>query len=789
MMKYAKQTLRYRVAVACLIVALMVSGMAAPAEAAADSDNTFTFSSGGVAVSGSGTGYEIDGTDLTITASGIYTITGSGTEGTVTVKKELAGVTLILNGLTLSSSETSPITINKSSQVTIQVAGVNVITDDENIDEESTNVNFEGAGIKVKSGGSLELTGSGTLTVNGNCKNGIKGGAEASIMVDGPTLNISAANDALSSDDSVTVKSGTLNLTAEGDGIQASPDADDTASAGTVIINGGTFNIEAQGDGIQGEGGVSVIAGTFDIQTGGGYKATLGEEDSAKGIKSAANVNLTGGTYIIDSADDTIHANGNVTVEGGTYTISTGDDALHADYVLNVGVKGGSGPSITITASVEGFEGAVVNLYSGNGSIIASDDGINAANSDLENSYAFAINCYDGTWKINAMGDAIDSNKDINMYGGLIEAFGAQNSGNSALDYDGSAAYEGGTVLAVGMSGMAQGFSSGTYVSFGSMSMMGGGPGGQGGTPPQMNGGNIPAPPEGTENANGQRPTGQQPGGQRPEGQQGQGGPQNSGSSSTFTISAGSSIVIKDSAGNVLYTATGLRTADSVIFADDSLVSGQTYALYIDGTQVATATAVTGTGSMNQGGGPAGSGFPFLDVANTRWYYDAVRTVYQKEIMKGTSNTAFSPEESMTRGMLAQILYNLAGSPKTEKDAGFADVGADAWYANAVNWAVEAGIISGYGSGRFGPDDAVTREQMSALLYRYAEHKGYDTSKTTNLNGYGDGGSVSEYARTAMNWANAMGLITGTDKQLLLPLGNTTRAQAASILMRFVNAF
>lgn len=799
-MTYAKPKMKHRIAAAFFAAMLMASVPVIPAAAAAV-NNTFTFSNSGIAVSGSGTGCEIDGTDLKITDSGTYTVTGSASEGTITIKKELTDVTLILAGLTLSASETAPITINKASEVTIQVKDTNVITDNEDIDEESTSETFEGAGIKVKSGSTLALTGSGTLTVNGNCKNGIKGAAEASVTVDGPTLNITAANDALSADASVTVKSGTLNLTAAGDGIQASPDTDDTVSAGTVTVTGGTFAIKAQGDGIQGEGDVNIKAGTFDIVTGGGYQATLADDASAKGIKSAADVNLTGGTYAIDSADDALHAKGDLSVKGGTYTIASADDALHADYTLNVGIKAGTGPKITVTSSVEGLEGAVVNLYAGNGNIASSDDGVNAANSELTG-YDFAINIYDGTWNIDAQGDGLDSNRDINMYGGEIEAFGAANAGNSAFDYDGTATYEGGTLLAVGMSGMAQGFSSGTYVAFGNTSRMGGGaPGGRGGMPGNANntaageeqgfsGGQGGTPSErpnageGFDNRDGTPPDRNDSATGMPQGDS-----QKAADASAFTIAKGSSIVIKDSAGNTLYTATGLRTANSVIFAEDDLVSGQTYTLYIDGTEVATATAVSGASGGNQGGGSSDSVLPFRDISSGSWYYSSVRTVYEEKIMTGTSDTAFNPDGSLTRAMLAQILYNLSGSPKTDTDAGFADVSTDAWYADAVNRAAEAGIISGYSDDKFGPNDTATREQMATFLYRYAAYKGYDTDKTADLSDYEDSGTISAYAQTAVKWANASGLITGTDQQQLLPLHNTTRAQTAAILERLSSAF
>lgn len=358
----------------------------------------------------------------------------------------------------------------------------------------------------------------------------------------------------------------------------------------------------------------------------------------------------------------------------------------------------------------------------------------------------------------------------------------ASASGDSALDYDGTGAYEGGTFLAVGMSGMAQGFNSGTYVSFGSLGMMGGGRGGafeiegtrpemsstrpeMTGTPPEMGG--IPA-----EKQNGtreQRQDFQAPGGQSEQG------------ASAFTIASGSSIVIKNSAGNTLYTATGMKTANSVIFADDSLVSGQEYTLYIDGGQVAAATAATGSSTV--------SPFRFVDVGSNRWYYNDVYKAYEKNMMKGSSSTFFNPDANITRAMLVQILYNLEGNPEVDADTAFNDVKTGTWYEDAVNWAVKEGIVFGVDDNRFGSDDILTREQMAVLLHRYAVYKNYDSSETADLSKYGDSGDISQYAQEAMKWANAAGLIVGTDKEQLLPGGKTTRAQAASILVRFNDAF
>lgn len=175
---------------------------------------------------------------------------------------------------------------------------------------------------------------------------------------------------------------------------------------------------------------------------------------------------------------------------------------------------------------------------------------------------------------------------------------------------------------------------------------------------------------------------------------------------------------------------------------------------------------------------------PFTDVAPGSWYYDAVRFVYGKGMMNGTSPTAFSPNATTSRGMIVTILYRLEGEPAAGT-ASFTDVPAGQWYSKAVAWAAQNGIVDGYGSGAFGPNDNITREQMAAILYRYASYKGYSVTASSNTSSYSDASQISSYAQTAMSWANATGLITGTSSTTLAPKGNATRAQAAMILMRF----
>ena len=175
----------------------------------------------------------------------------------------------------------------------------------------------------------------------------------------------------------------------------------------------------------------------------------------------------------------------------------------------------------------------------------------------------------------------------------------------------------------------------------------------------------------------------------------------------------------------------------------------------------------------------------FTDVADTDWFADAVQYVSDNGMMNGTSETTFGPNETTTRGMIVTILYRLEGEPEAEATSAFADVAADMYYADAVNWAAANNIVTGYDDTSFGPDDTITREQMAAILYRYAQYKGYDvTTGGMALNEYTDAGQISEYAVPAMQWANENGLITGSTATTIEPQGTALRAEEATILMR-----
>ena len=179
------------------------------------------------------------------------------------------------------------------------------------------------------------------------------------------------------------------------------------------------------------------------------------------------------------------------------------------------------------------------------------------------------------------------------------------------------------------------------------------------------------------------------------------------------------------------------------------------------------------------------SGLPFGDVKSADWFYNDVKYVYEKGMMAGTAADVFAPNATTTRAMIVTILYRLEGSPAVTGTSAFVDVPAGQWYTDAVNWAAANQIVKGTSATTFAPNDSITREQMAAILYRYAQYKGYDVTKKADLSGYSDNGQVSAYAKDALAWANAAKLINGVTNTTLAPQGNAIRAQVSAILHRF----
>ncbi len=177
------------------------------------------------------------------------------------------------------------------------------------------------------------------------------------------------------------------------------------------------------------------------------------------------------------------------------------------------------------------------------------------------------------------------------------------------------------------------------------------------------------------------------------------------------------------------------------------------------------------------------TGNPFSDVDSGAWYYDAVQYVHRQGVMNGDGSGRFRPDEMLSRAMLAQILYNREGRPAFTPSVTFTDVAADAWYSDAVLWAAQQGIVNGYGSGRFGPEDPITREQMATILWRYT---GSPAATNSQLH-FSDTDEAGAYAVEALTWAVENNIINGKGGGILDPRGQATRSEAAAMLMRYMD--
>ena len=523
-----------------LVLALAIPTMAASVDTAdtsavVEQSAELTFSNSGITETQAGSGYTIDGTTLTVTTAGTYRIGGSCSEGAIIVSKGLSNVTLILDNLTLASSTTAPIVVKKSATVNIHLEGTSTLTDNEDpANETSTDTTvaeaFEGAAIKVKSGSSATFCGDGNLNVVANAKNGIKGGSTSELIFNqSGTINVSgnakyygattsgaAVNNGIACDGSIVINQGAYIIKAANDGIKSAPDATDetegtvidTESAGTVTINGGTFDLDVDGDGIQADAALNINGGTFDIRTWKGYSVwndTLANEYSCKGLKASGDraeeagiepaLNITGGTFTLNTGDDAVHSDAYVTVTGGTFTIQTGDDGMHGDTSLTIGTEGGlpRDPDITISNSYEGLEGGTVYIYSGRQYVVASDDGVNAAGGSSNGTDPGAgggntfnpgggpggrpggqggpggntnpggtttttgnynIYIYGGDLYVNCDGDGLDSNGGLYLYGGTQAVFSMKSGGdNSPIDADGTISIQGASLFAAGSRG------------------------------------------------------------------------------------------------------------------------------------------------------------------------------------------------------------------------------------------------------------------------------------------------------------------------------------------------
>ena len=459
-----------------------------------------TFSDDGISTSGSGA--TVSGTTVTIEKSGTYLAQGMSDEGNILVKS--SSVVLYLQHLDLSSKTTAPITVNS------KLDGVKII----NIQnttlkdyEDSTTTSGECAAIKVKKKTTVSFENQGLFTLNGECKNIIKGGAEASIIFENSNgeYKITAKNTGIASDGYLEFNLGKYTIISkEGDAIKSNPEDTDTESLGKILVNSGTFNIECLNDAFTAKNNLTIVKGTFDIKTENGYDSTTFDKDasSAKGFKLKNNdtgceIKIYDGEFSLNTADDAFHSNRDLIILKGKYTIYAGDDGVHAGFNLVLGEKGASNDDLDLKVlySYEAIEGMTITINSGKIVATATDDGINAAGGDsgdqpgpgpgprpgpwnetrknLRNkrfgepgpgpfppggrgNASYYISIYGGEVNVFCDGDGIDSNGNIFIHGGDIKVFSQGNRDNEPVDHDGNFTLFNGDLLGVGSRGMEQ---------------------------------------------------------------------------------------------------------------------------------------------------------------------------------------------------------------------------------------------------------------------------------------------------------------------------------------------
>ncbi|MEK2534121.1 carbohydrate-binding domain-containing protein [Tetragenococcus halophilus] len=405
-------------------------------------------------------GVSVDGQTVTINQGGTYVLSGELTDGQVVVNvNEDEKVHLVLNDVTITNQQGPAILVEQAEKVVTTLASdtTNTLTDgdDYQLDGDETEPD-----ATFYSKEDLVINGDGELKVSGNYNNGIRSKDDL-ILVSGE-YTVNAKNNALKGKDSVQILDGSYTLTTEeGDGIQSNNS--DEEDKGYIAIDGGTFKITSGRDGVQAETVVNIQQAEITIKTG---ENETSDEESYKGIKAGNSLLIQNGTFKLTTADDSLHSDGDIAIKDGEFTLDSGDDGIHADNDLTI-----DGGTINVTDSNEGLEASVITINDGDIAVVASDDGLNTSDgssSDTEetagqegapgeeqadDSLLLAIN--GGTLHVDAQGDGLDSNGNIEMTGGTVTVDGPTEDNNGALDYEGDFEVSGGTLIAAGSSGMA----------------------------------------------------------------------------------------------------------------------------------------------------------------------------------------------------------------------------------------------------------------------------------------------------------------------------------------------
>ncbi len=465
-----------------------------------DESNAVQIKLNGSSATASSNSVKINGSTVQITEEATYIISGRLDDGMLVVNApDTAKLQLVFDGVNITSSDCAALYILEADKVFITLADgtQNSLTNGGSF----TPIDGENIDAALYSKQDLTINGSGSLTVTSPAGHGIVG--KDDLVITGGNLQISAASHALDANDSVRFTNAVLTATAGKDGIHC--ENNDDNSRGFVYVSGGRMDIEAEGDGISAGYYLHITDGTFDILAGGGYengaqhssngwggfpggggfgggggrpRASSTDDDSTsmKGIKSVSTMQLDGGTFTIDSADDSLHSDTDMTVGGGTYQIASGDDAIHAEERLTV-----NDGTIRISASYEGLEALHIAVTGGDINLTATDDGLNAAGGTDSSGTGGRDNMFGGgghgfmsgnsdgsivvsggTLYINSSGDGMDANGTLEISGGHTTIVGPTSGDTATLDYDVSGTITGGTFIGTGSSMMAQTFSDST---------------------------------------------------------------------------------------------------------------------------------------------------------------------------------------------------------------------------------------------------------------------------------------------------------------------------------------
>jgi hypothetical protein len=413
-----------------------------------------------------GDGIAVQGSLVTISASGVYEITGTMTNGSIVVdvnkETDTNTVFLVFNGANITSLTSAPIYIKDAKKAVIILENG---TDNSVAGGSGTIVNEDGEpSAAVFSKADLTITGSGTLAVEADYNDGITGKDDLKIT-DG-TLTINSKSDGIVGKDSLIVKNGNITVTAGKDGLRSTNETDE--GKGNIVLQSGQFAVTAANDGLQAAKILQIDDGQINLNSGGGYPGksistgndfggrpgqpnatatsdTKSTEESKKGLKAGQGILINGGSINVSSYDDAVHSNGEIVINGGILSLQSGDDGVRAEN--NILINNGE---IRVKNSYEGLEGSNITVNGGKINTVSSDDGFNINNN------SGVLNINGGEIAINANGDGLDSNGSINMTGGTVYVDGPIANNNGALDYNSSFSISGGTLVASGSSAMAE---------------------------------------------------------------------------------------------------------------------------------------------------------------------------------------------------------------------------------------------------------------------------------------------------------------------------------------------